>query len=79
MNSMLLHLPVTPSQWLMFAAAFAITLPQGILLFRSAQKRGHFPWLWGLWGLTTFPLPTILYYIFVIRPDRINGKNKKPT
>jgi hypothetical protein len=79
MYDMFVHPPVTPLQWIMMAVAFAITLPQGILLFRSAQKRGRFPWLWGLWGLTTFPMPTILYYIFVIIPDRKNGKNKKPT
>jgi hypothetical protein len=66
----LVHLPHTTAQWVAMFAAFLITMPQGILLFRDAQKRGHFPWLWGLWGLMTFPMPTIFYYFFIIRRDR---------
>ncbi|MFT8889073.1 MAG: hypothetical protein ABF449_03375 [Ethanoligenens sp.] len=58
---------VTPVQWIIVAAAFVVCIPQGILLFRNAQKRGVFPWLWGLWGLLSFPLPSIVYYFVVVR------------
>jgi hypothetical protein len=43
---------------------------QGIWIFRDAQKRGRFPWLWGIWGMSNFPLPLIVYYFAVIRRDR---------
>lgn len=65
-----LNLPTTTFQWVSMWIAFAINIPQGILLFRNAQKRGRFPWLWGLWGVMSFPLPTVFYYLFIIRPDQ---------
>lgn len=43
---------------------------QGVWIFLDAQKRGRFPWLWGLWGISNFPLPLIVYYFTVIRKDR---------
>jgi len=43
---------------------------QGVWIFFDAQKRGRFPWLWGLWGISNFPLPLIVYYFAVIRKDR---------
>lgn len=42
-------------------------LIQGIWIFQDAQKRGVFPWLWGLWGLISFPTPWIVYYFVVMR------------
>ncbi|MDR3552816.1 MAG: hypothetical protein P4L75_06800 [Clostridia bacterium] len=62
--------PLTAAQWAIVAAAVALCIPQGILLFRDAQKRGRFPWFWGLWGLVSFPLPSILYYFFIVRRDQ---------
>jgi hypothetical protein len=69
--------PTTPFQWAAIAVCLCITAPQGIWIFRDAQKRGRFPWLWGLWGLVSAPLPIILYYLFVIRVDKKRKKNKK--
>lgn len=43
---------------------------QGIWLFRNAQKRRIFPWLWGLYGLISFPCPLLFYYVFVILPEK---------
>ncbi len=51
-------------------AALPFLLAQGIWMFRDAQKRGIFPWLWGIWGLIYFPIPILIYYIFVIRKDK---------
>ena len=55
---------------LLLIILFSIVLIQGTWIFRDAQKRGIFPWLWGLWGLIQAPLPIIFYYIFVIRKDK---------
>lgn len=54
--------------------AFCLCIPQGIWLFCDAQKRGRFPWLWGLWGLISCPLPLVFYYFFIIRPSVKRGK-----
>ncbi|MBS4218586.1 transcriptional regulator [Bacillus sp. FJAT-49711] len=53
---------------LLFASP--ILLVQSILLFIDAKKKGALAWLWGMWGLIQFPLPTIFYYFIVIRPYR---------
>lgn len=60
---------MTPVHWIIVVVAFGICFIQGIWMFRDAQKRGHFPWLWGLWGLISCPTPLIFYYFFVIRKD----------
>lgn len=44
----------------------AILLIQGTFLFIDARKRSKWPWLWGLWGLVSAPIPTIVY-LFVVR------------
>jgi len=62
--------PLPLYKWLIIAAAFCLTLPQGIWLFRDAQKRGRFPWLWGLWGLIQIPTPLIVYYFAIIQRDK---------
>ena len=63
---------MSAGQWWLFGIAMMITVPQGVLLFRDAQKRGRFPWLWGIWGLISFPLPAVFYYFFIVR----GGKKK---
>jgi hypothetical protein len=74
----LINIPKDTGQWVAVIIALAITVPQGIWLFRDAQKRGKFPWLWGLWGVLSAPLPIVFYYIFVIRNDRKRkGLSKK--
>jgi hypothetical protein len=63
MNSNLNELNELPVYvWILLAC---LLLPQGIFLFRDAQKHGENPWLWGIWGLTTVPMPILLYLIFV--------------
>lgn len=47
-----------------------IMLAQSILLFIDAKKKGSYAWIWGIWGLLQFPLPSIFYYFIVIRPYR---------
>lgn len=50
---------------------------QALWLFRNAQKRGIFPWIWGLWGLIQFPLPLIFFYFFVIRKNKLRNEERK--
>lgn len=48
------------------AAWFGIAvllLVQGTWLFLDARKRLRYPWFWGIWGLTGFPTPLIVYLI----------------
>lgn len=54
-----------------------ILFSQALWLFRNAQKRGIFPWLWGFWGLIQIPTPLIFYYFFVIRKNRLVHKERK--
>jgi hypothetical protein len=49
--------------WAWIAIALVL-LVQGGWLFYDARRRGRFPWIWGIWGLMSFPLPTVLYLIF---------------
>lgn len=42
---------------------------QSIFLFIDAKKRNSYAWFWGLWGLIQFPLPSIFYWFFVVRPQ----------
>lgn len=72
----IINAPRNVYDWVAMVIALCITIPQGIWIFRDAQKRGRFPWLWGLWGTLSAPLPIIFYYIFVIRKDK--KRNKKP-
>jgi len=45
-------------------------LTQSTLIFLSAKKRGANAWFWGLVGLLNIPSGTILYYLFVIWPEK---------
>ncbi len=58
-----------PPLWMVVLIVFLVFC-QGIWIFRDAQKRGRFPWLWGIWGISSMPLPLIVYYFTVIRRDR---------
>jgi hypothetical protein len=46
-------------------ALAVIIFSQSIFLFTDARKRTPHYWIWGIWGLTTTPVPFILYMIFV--------------
>ncbi len=54
-----------------------IMFSQALWLFRNAQKRGIFPWLWGFWGLLQFPTPLVFYYFFVVRKNKLRHKERK--
>ncbi|WP_440112621.1 sigmaY antisigma factor component [Paenibacillus sp. QZ-Y1] len=54
--------------WLVVIAV--LLLIQGTWIFQDARRRGHFPWIWGLWGITGFPTPLVIYWFVVIRSDR---------
>jgi len=43
---------------------------QGVLIFTDAHRRGARAWFWGLLGLIQFPLPTLFYWLLVVRPGR---------
>lgn len=45
-------------------------LAQGTFLFIHAKKKGSFAWFWGIWGLISLPLPSILYYLLIILPKK---------
>ncbi len=50
----------------LFWAALAILLiAQSLWLFLDARKRGSYYWFWGLWGLTSLPMPLLLYLLIV--------------
>lgn len=55
----------TDIPWYGWLAVIVIVFTQGIWLFTDARKRNARYWFWGIWGLTTFPMPTLLYLIFV--------------
>lgn len=40
-----------------------LLLVQGTWLFLDARKKRLYPWFWGIWGLTGFPTPLVVYFI----------------
>jgi len=40
-----------------------VLFSQGIWLFYDARKRQFHPWLWGIWGLITVPVPLVIYLV----------------
>jgi hypothetical protein len=40
---------------------------QGTWLFLDARRRGARAWFWGTWGLIQFPMPSLFYWLFVVR------------
>lgn len=61
--------------WAWFLIIFSV-LTQGICMFLDARRRGRRAWLWGLWGLTNVPLPSVVYSITVIW---LNSRKRKKT
>jgi len=54
-----------PEQYVLpiLLVAGVILLSQGTALFLHARSHGGKAWLWGLWGLTQFPSPTLTYML----------------
>lgn len=50
-----------------------LLISQSLFLFQDARKRNLHPWFWGIWGMFSLPLPTILYLII----ERKVLKNKR--
>lgn len=67
MNRLRYSLAEIPPVLLVFLAL--LLLFQGTWIFLDARKRGRFPWLWGLWGITSVPGPLLIYWLVVIRTD----------
>jgi len=58
--------------WLWITLGIGL-LVQSTLLFLDARKHGRYPWFWGIWGLFSLPLPSVLYLLLF----RVRG-SKKP-
>jgi hypothetical protein len=56
--------------WYGWVGIGLLLLGQGTWLFLDARRRGARPWLWGLWGVINFPLPSVMYWFFVVRRPR---------
>ncbi|GAB6988687.1 hypothetical protein [Paenibacillus pini] len=48
--------------WVFILGALLL-LGQATWLFWDAGKRGKRKWFWGIWGLTQFPSPLLVYLI----------------
>lgn len=75
MNKMHYSLDEISPIWLILLGIFLLV--QGTWIFQDARRRGRFPWLWGLWGITGFPTPLIIYWFVVIRSQRKPGQRNK--
>jgi len=62
--------------WLLFLIAAGLLL-QGTLLFRDARKRGKKAWFWGLWGMVSLPVPTLIYCLSIFISNRRGSGWKK--
>lgn len=51
--------------WPEVVLLIAVLLTQGTWLFMDARQRSRYPWFWGLWGLISAPVPTIVYLLVV--------------
>jgi len=63
--------------WYLWLILPPILFAQGIWLFIDARKRESFPWFWGLWGMISFPMPIVLYLLYVRRIFRKQPNNKE--
>ncbi|MED3795626.1 transcriptional regulator [Niallia alba] len=52
-------------------------LAQGTFLFIHAKKNRSFAWFWGIWGLISLPLPSIIYLLFIILPQKRKARKEK--
>ncbi|MFO1442738.1 sigma-Y antisigma factor component [Bacillus sp. Bva_UNVM-123] len=57
------------SPLLLVMTAF-ILIFQSSFLFLDARKYGHNYWLWGIWGLTSAPMPILVYLVCIRKPWR---------
>lgn len=60
--------------WLLTILVIVLFL-QGTWLFTDARKRQAAPWFWGIWGLIQFPMPLLLYWLFVRSDWRNHSKD----
>ncbi|MGE5702040.1 MAG: sigma-Y antisigma factor component [Clostridia bacterium] len=72
-----MNLTVHPNEiplfyWILLAI---IMFSQSTWLFLDARKYGHKKWLWGLVGLIQFPMPLLVYLLFVKKIGK--SKNHK--
>jgi hypothetical protein len=51
--------------WPILTGVIIILLIQGTWLFLDARKRGGKTWFWGLWGMISFPWPTVTYTLLL--------------
>lgn len=51
--------------WYLWLPIAVILLMQGGWLFYDARKNTKYPWFWGIWGMTGFPTPIVIYLIFI--------------
>jgi hypothetical protein len=58
------------SQIIVCSIIAIILITQSTLIFLSARKRGRNAWFWGFIGLLNVPSSALLYYLFVIYPDK---------
>ncbi|QMV44929.1 sigmaY antisigma factor component [Cohnella cholangitidis] len=49
--------------WWLWTFLGLLLLAQSTGLFVHARSRGGKAWFWGLWGLTQFPCPTLVYLL----------------
>lgn len=61
----------------LFLLLIPLLLVQSTWLFLDARKRECYPWFWGIWGLTTIPLPGILYLFLVVKIFRRRKEDKR--
>lgn len=69
MNYTLSGLPLK-TQAVIWIFTVMLLLVQSTWIFLSARKRGKNPWFWGLIGLLNIPSSALLYYLFVIYPEK---------
>ncbi|MBG9782590.1 sigmaY antisigma factor component [Shouchella lehensis] len=41
-----------------------LLLSQSIYLYFKSQQNGQMKWFWGIWGVTHFPMPLVVYFIW---------------
>lgn len=61
---------ISTNEMIIIILAIPILLAQGIWLYIDAKRRGTYAWAWGIVGLIQFPIPLLLYYVFIIRKDK---------
>lgn len=60
-----------PIPWWGIVLIAVIVMTQSMWLFTDARRRQKNRWFWGIWGLTTCPMPILLYtYFHIYRPYR---------